>query len=78
MKSWLALKLSHGGTMERGFASLLPASPVSVQEEVIQKPQKLQCLPSVSAESQEGPGCWRLLAPLCCSCLHFLNCERIC
>lgn len=47
MKSWLAQKLSHLGRMELGFAYLLPASPVSEQEEVIQKPQKLQCGSSV-------------------------------
>lgn len=40
----------HLAVVELGFASLLPASPVSVQEEVIQKSQKLQYLPSASAE----------------------------
>lgn len=68
----------HLAVVELGFASLLPASPISVQEEVIQKPQKLQCLPSAGAEGHKGPQCWWILAPLCCSCLHFLICEHIC
>lgn len=34
-------QVAHLGMVGLGFASLLPASPVSMQEEVVQKPQKL-------------------------------------
>lgn len=69
MKSWLVQKLSHLGMMELGFASLLPASPMSVQEEVTQKPQKGSvCLQSVQKAKRvlDAGGFWLLCAAAVC------------
>lgn len=46
----LPREVVHLRMMELGFASLPTGSLVSVQEEVIQAPQKLQRSPSVSAK----------------------------
>lgn len=49
-KKLVPREVVHLGMMELGFASLPTGFPVSVQEEVIQAPEKLQCSPSVSAK----------------------------